>query len=161
VPPANLMDSIMIRVIRLRISASPPGRPEQRVVHLQAGTHSFVTGGSPAWEPPADVYETEREVVVEICLAGVQPSIVRIEMTPRCVQFYGNRPEPAEAMQRRYHLLEIERGPFARSVKLPVPVHPASAQVSYADGLLTVRLAKTLGGHAHACNAANSVEGFE
>ncbi|MBI5059893.1 Hsp20/alpha crystallin family protein [candidate division KSB1 bacterium] len=151
----------MIRLLRIEILTAPPGKPDSRVVRIHPAGRAFATGGIPAWEPPADLYETEHHVVVEFNLAGVQPSVVRIEMTPRMVQITGSRLEPVETNPRAYHLLEIERGAFARAIKLPAPVQPSSAQVNYADGLLTVRLNKAVGGHLHACDIADSVEGFE
>lgn len=112
------------------------------------------------WSPPSDLYETQCEIVIDVNLAGIQSSVVRIDMTPRIIKITGHRPHQQEPEPMSFHLMEIERGTFERILQLPVPTRPREAQVQYHDGLLTIRLPKINGGFYHAC-ISGSNEDFE
>jgi HSP20 family molecular chaperone IbpA len=147
-------------LITLELLADHGGRQTHHTLHVVRVAGSVPAPGPHLWTPAADLYETTSEVVIDVNLAGIQSSIVRIDMTPKTIKLSGQRTEQVELEPIAFHLLEIERGAFERTFNLPAPIKPREAQVQYHDGLLTIRLPKASGGIYHACTAGSS-EDFE
>ena len=113
------------------------------------------------WVPPVDVYETDGEFVLEVNLAGIEPEQVHVETRGNTIMLSGERRESDASAVRCYHVIEIERGAFARTVELPVPVDPATTRAESHHGMLIVRVGKVKGGLVNGCSAADSMEGLE
>lgn len=94
------------------------------------------------WEPAVDVYETATEVVVLVELAGVKKDEIQMIVDGRTLVIRGIRQETGMQVKRNFHQMEIHRGPFERSVFLPVTVDPDKTKASYKDGLLEIVLPK-------------------
>jgi len=93
------------------------------------------------WEPPADVFEDEREVVVVVALPGVDVTRVEVTTEPGALTVRAERPLPLAGTRHAVRQLEIPYGRFERRVALPrVRVEPLESQISH--GCLVVRLAK-------------------
>jgi HSP20 family protein len=73
----------------------------------------------PAWEPPADVFETEDGLVLLIALPGVPPEAVRVSADERVLRVSGSRPWPEPLRRARIWRLEIPQGRFERVLELP------------------------------------------
>lgn len=98
---------------------------------------------APVWEPPADVFEDEREVVVVVALPGVVAENVELLSEPGALVVRAERPLPLAAGSRhRVRSLEIPYGRFERRIRLP---HPRLEAVSreLIHGCLILRLRKT------------------
>jgi HSP20 family protein len=116
--------------------------------------------GLPHWIPAIDMYETEDEVVLEVDLAGVPGEDMQVQFTARSVQLSGLRRERAEASVQIFHVMEIERGQFTRTIELPALIEPDTVRASYSDGLLVLRVCKR---HAslRGCRKARNREGLD
>src|SRR5581483_5765957 len=88
-------------------------------LHRQFFRHTLAAHGAPAWEPPVDMFETERELYVLVALPGVPPEHVRIEHDVGVLVVTGNRPLPASLRSATIHRLEIPYGHFERRVEVP------------------------------------------
>jgi HSP20 family protein len=96
----------------------------------------------PLIEPSADVYETDREVVVVAEIAGISEEQVEIVVDGRMLILSGER-RPSEARPGRlYSQMEICHGPFRRELLLPVEVNPNEARARYSQGMLEIVLPK-------------------
>jgi len=103
------------------------------------------------WRPPMDIFETDREIVVVTEIAGIQGAGIDLEIAPRSIKISGKRSlmfinreiDPLAAIGR-YCLAEIPSGYFERTVSLPAPIDTATAETDYNDGLLTIRLVKSI-----------------
>jgi len=136
-------------------SAGPPGRPsrgsggftvhlaDELEVYFNEVAHGRPVGfvASPKWKPPTDVYETERELVVQMDIAGMHSDGFTVEFADGVLTIGGERKARHED-KPTYHAMEVQVGPFERRLRLPVPVDPESMRASYEDGFLVVRLAK-------------------
>jgi len=94
-----------------------------------------------AWEPPADVFETDDEIWIVIALPGVRAEQVtlRVEATTLIVQ---TERVPLGVLECvRVRRLEIPYGRFERRIELP-PGSYALRQQRFADGCLELHLAK-------------------
>lgn len=100
------------------------------------------------WAPRVDVYETEEELVVKVCAAGVKPKDMDISLSAdgKHLTVRGVRTEDAmeKTIRRRYYQLEVYYGPFERVVHLPadVPVDRDRLTATYKDGFLRIVLPK-------------------
>lgn len=95
----------------------------------------------PAWEPPADVLETEREVLVIVALPGVKSEQVEAAIDGGDLVLAGTRTLPAELGSAVIHRLELPQGRFERRLRLPA-VRYSDIRRSFADGCLVVLLKK-------------------
>ena len=94
-----------------------------------------------AWEPPADVFEDAREIVVVIAMPGVTPERVHILREPGMLIVRGSRPLPLVGPGHSVRQLEIPHGTFERRILLPaggLQLEPAELL----DGCLILRLTK-------------------
>ena len=92
--------------------------------------------------PAVDIYEKEREIVVEIEVPGVLEKDIRILLYPSRIEVRGLKREGAASGGVRYLRLEREFGAFRREVPLPGAVAPDRAYASLENGILTVVLGK-------------------
>ena len=95
------------------------------------------------WEPAIDLYETADAFVVNVELAGVHESDIRIVAAADTFTIQGERKRGAEPRTRRaYHAMEIATGPFRRSIKLPASIDTTRVRASCVNGLVEVVLPK-------------------
>jgi HSP20 family molecular chaperone IbpA len=94
-----------------------------------------------AWEPPVDVLETEREVLVLVALPGVDPDRVEAVIDGGDLVVTGMRVLPAELRTAIIHRLELPQGRFERRVPLPAGRYSAVRRAR-SDGCLLVSLEK-------------------
>jgi HSP20 family protein len=73
----------------------------------------------PVWEPPVDVLETERELLVFVALPGVDEDKVQAAIEDGDLVIVGERMLPPEQRSAVIHRLELPRGRFERRLRLP------------------------------------------
>jgi len=71
------------------------------------------------WEPPVDLFESDRELIVVVALPGVCSEDVRISLDPGMLVVAGVRRLSAVASGTAIRRLEIPHGRFERSIPLP------------------------------------------
>lgn len=76
------------------------------------------SGSAARWEPPVDVFETERELTIITALPGVSPEAVRAEIEGATLIITGTRPLPAAGHRANIVRLEIPYGRFERRITL-------------------------------------------
>lgn len=95
----------------------------------------------PTWEPPVDVLETERAVLVFIALPGVDPERVEAVIEDDCLVVAGLRVLPPELQTATIHRLELPQGRFERRVRLPAGRY-VNVRRAMANGCLLITLDK-------------------
>jgi HSP20 family protein len=100
-----------------------------------------VRSTQPLWEPPADIFESESQILVSIALPGVPPDSVNVQVTPNGIVISAERPLPEELAAMQVRRLEIPYGRFERQLELASGKYVLSER-SMADGCLTLRLRK-------------------
>jgi HSP20 family molecular chaperone IbpA len=96
----------------------------------------------PVWHPPADVLETETEVLILVALPGVRLEAVEATIQDGALRIVGMRVLPPELRQAVIHRLELPQGRFERRIPLPAGRYAAPVRHSLVDGCLLVRLEK-------------------
>jgi HSP20 family molecular chaperone IbpA len=70
------------------------------------------------WEPPVDIFETERELFLIAAMPGVPPETVRAEIHGEVLVIVGHRPLPSKDKHANIVRLEIPYGRFERRIAL-------------------------------------------
>ena len=95
-----------------------------------------------SWEPPIDVLETDREILILVALPGVDPEHVEAVIENGTLIVSGQRVLPAELRNARIHRLELPQGRFERRIALPTGRYAVSRFA--VNGCIVLRLAKSL-----------------
>ncbi len=94
------------------------------------------------WQPPANVFEDEREIVIVVALPGVPSDRVEVTIESGALVVRAESPPPLSRSCRAVRQLEIPYGHFERRIALPgVGLEAGTREV--ADGCLILRLRKT------------------
>ena len=92
-----------------------------------------------SWEPPADVFEDEREIVIVVAMPGVAPERIEITSEPGALIVRGVRPLAFAGACLAIRRLEIPYGVFERRIALP-PGRLEASPPEVANGCLVLRL---------------------
>jgi HSP20 family molecular chaperone IbpA len=101
------------------------------------------TRAAPCWEPPVDVLETDREVLVLAALPGVDPDKVEAVIHDGALLIAGQRVLPRELRIAVIHRLELPQGRFERRIPLP-PGRYDGVRRAAVNGCLVVSLTKVV-----------------
>jgi HSP20 family protein len=71
------------------------------------------------WEPPVDVFEDEREIVIVVAMPGVAAESVEVTSEPDALVVRAERPLPLAGSSHAVRQLEIPYGHFERRIPLP------------------------------------------
>jgi HSP20 family molecular chaperone IbpA len=93
------------------------------------------------WEPPVDLLETDREVLVFAALPGVDVAKVEAGIDGGMLVIAGQRVLPPELSTAVIHRLELPQGRFERRVPLP-PGRYDGVRRAELNGCLVISLSK-------------------
>lgn len=97
-----------------------------------------------AWQPAINAYRCESCIRICVDLAGVDKSEIDLQIEPQRVWVRGTRdnPEPPGKDHRTTQTIamEIDYGPFIRSISLPVEIDPGKATALQENGFLWISL---------------------
>ncbi len=99
----------------------------------------------PTWSPVVDIYETDKEYVVEAEVPGVKQSDIEIRLSDNILTIKGYRPlypEFSEDRTGKYHRIECSYGNFQRSFLLTDPIEENSIKAVLKDGILKITIPK-------------------
>lgn len=89
-----------------------------------------------------DVYQTDKEIVIQSTIAGVSADDIDISIAKDMVTIKGHREKIEKTKQADYFHQELYWGAFSRSIILPFDINIDKAKASIKNGLLTIRLPK-------------------
>ncbi len=93
------------------------------------------------WEPPVDILETERQVIVLAALPGVSVERLEVVVEAGHLILSGARTLPVELQTAVIHRLELPQGRFERRIRLPAGAY-GDVRVSEAEGYLLITVEK-------------------
>ena len=96
--------------------------------------------GGPSWEPPVDIYETQRELMIIVALPGVPADTVDVVIDGGSLSVIGRRPIPAP-LSAAVHRMEIPYGRFERRIDLRAGMYEITRR-DITDGCLFITLRK-------------------
>jgi HSP20 family protein len=94
------------------------------------------------WSPAVDIFETEAELTFQVDAAGVNLEDIDVQLENGTMTLKGERKLKKDDKVTGYHRIERSYGAFARSFTLPDTVDPEGVRADYANGVLTITLAK-------------------
>jgi len=95
----------------------------------------------PAWEPPADILENDKEVLVLVALPGVDTDAVQAVIEESDLVITGTRAVPEQWRNATIHRLELPQGRFYRRLRLPAGRY-SGVRRSSVSGCLLITLQK-------------------
>jgi len=110
-------------------------------MHRQFFRLSTTAPARTVWEPPVDVFEDERELVIVVALPGVPAERVTVTSEAGALVVRAECPLPFASSRRAVRQLEIPYGYFERRIALPATGLETGTHESR-DGFLIVRLRK-------------------
>jgi HSP20 family molecular chaperone IbpA len=109
-------------------------------LHRQFFEPSRAGAQAARWEPPVDVFETERQLWIIAALPGVAPEAVRVEIEGPTLTIAGLRPLPSKGRNANIVRLEIPYGRFERRITLSARLRLAERELL--NGCLVLTFAK-------------------
>lgn len=95
-----------------------------------------------AFVPAIDMYEDEKNVIVETELAGIDSDKVEVSIDNDVLCIKGESEKKSEVDDKNYYRKEIRRGSFYRSIQLPAHVDGEKASAETNDGVLKIVIPK-------------------
>ena len=92
--------------------------------------------------PAINMYEDEKNVIVETEMAGVDPDKVDISVENDVLIVKGESEKKSEVEDKNYYRKEIRSGSFYRSIQLPTHVNGDKASAIAMDGILKITIPK-------------------
>ena len=89
-----------------------------------------------------DMAETEDDVVVQAAIPGVKPDEINISVSGDTLTIRDEIKEGDELKEENYHIREMRRGSFTRSILLPSKVIADKAKAEFENGILKLTLPK-------------------
>ena len=96
-------------------------------------------------ELTVDVYQTDKEIVIQSAVAGVEPEDLDISIEKDLVTIRGKREEQFEEKEKNYFYQECYWGRFSRKIILPAEVNSSKISASMKNGILCIRIPKIEG----------------
>ena len=104
----------------------------------------FGAGGTRAFalSPSMDVKETDKEIVVETELPGLEEKDISLTVHNGILTIQGEKKLDYDEEKENYHVMERRYGSFQRSLRLPETVDDTKIDARFDNGVLKVTLPK-------------------
>ncbi len=97
---------------------------------------------TPTWAPAAEVYETPRDYIVSIEVAGLTEDEITHQVINNTLIVSGSRRFRRVSEEARYHASERVYGAFERLFPLPSRVQPEKLRTKLSNGVLEIAIPK-------------------
>jgi HSP20 family protein len=117
---------------------------QDQMTRLLDSSRNF--GGEPLeeglWQPPVDIYEDDREVVVKMEVPEVDQKDIQVQIEDNILIIHGERKLEREEKKHNYHRIECFYGNFRRTFALPASVDQDKVVAHCDKGMLKIVLPK-------------------
>ena len=96
--------------------------------------------GTGVWAPRVEAFQKDDKFFVRAELPGLTKDDVEVNVTEEAITIQGQRREEHERNEEGFYVTERSYGTFYRTVPLPEGVITDSAEASFKDGVLEIRL---------------------
>jgi HSP20 family molecular chaperone IbpA len=134
-----------------KIASGFPDREESRNIRITDDDYDTDMSHSNSWdtaqeeldgELSIDMYQTEKDLVIEAMIAGVRPEDIQVNITRDIVTLSGKREANKSVIQDDYFYRELYWGTFSRSIMLPHEIDIESAEAIEKHGMLIIKMPK-------------------
>jgi len=99
--------------------------------------------GSTAQSVPVNIFEAEEVIMITAPMPGLQEEDIEISVRGNSLTVEGReRGDLKGGSGKRYLRHEWRYGPYRRMIELPYAVDASSAEATFGNGVLTIRLSK-------------------
>ena len=105
------------------------------------------------WAPLVDITEDATEFLIKAELPDVKMEDVKVTVEDGVLAISGERKFEKEEKERKYHRMERAYGSFLRSFTLPGGADARKVSAEFREGVLTIRLPKTVKAKPRAAEA--------
>ena len=95
------------------------------------------------WMPLMDMSETDKEIIVDAEVPGIDPKDIDISLSGRILTLRGERKQGKKENDKNCHQIERQYGSFSRSFELPSDVDEKGVTATCNNGVLEIKLPKT------------------
>ena len=99
-------------------------------------------GVAPSPLPAADLYETDKELIVELDVPGFEEKELALEVSDHTLTITGERREEKDEKEMTFYLRERLEKHFERSFALPVDADVEKVKATFKTGVLQVHVPK-------------------
>jgi HSP20 family protein len=96
--------------------------------------------GLASWTPRIEAFQQQDKFIVRAELPGLKKDDVEVNVTEDAITIKGQRQEEQERNEEGFYHSERSYGSFFRTIPLPEGVITDSADASFTDGVLEIRL---------------------
>lgn len=94
------------------------------------------------WTPLADLVETEDGYIITMDVPGIDPEHIEVTFEDGQLKIAGERTFEKSESNKHFHRIERRFGSFSRTFRFGDNANPESVEAAFADGVLTINLAK-------------------
>lgn len=105
-------------------------------------TKSLDVTQSTPWQPPTDVYETAKDIIVKIAVSGLRPEDISLVLSDYMLTVRGKREDNAPHQKMCFYQVEIRYGYFERKIRIPKNIDANNIQATYENGFITIIIPK-------------------
>ena len=102
----------------------------------------FRLKGDQDWQPPINMFESEKEFWIELELAGMEKELIKVVFEDGVVSISGTRKRGIQTQGYVCCQLEMEYGIFQRFVRFDTPIEGTKIEAHYDKGILDIRVPK-------------------
>ena len=109
--------------------------------HLSPGESRARGGTRPQmWAPRIEAVQKDDQFIVRAELPGLKREDVQVELTEDAVTIHGERRDEHEEQREGFYHSERDYGEFYRTIPLPQGAIGESAEATFRDGVLEIRM---------------------
>ncbi len=97
---------------------------------------------STPWQPPTDVYETGKEIIIKIAVSGLKPEDISVLFSNHILTVSGKRSDNSAHQKVCFYQVEIRYGYFERKIKIPKHVDANNIHATYENGFIVITIPK-------------------
>lgn len=122
-------------------------KPKKEHISNEVKKEKIEAGEKKKWFEPEgqltiDVYQTDKEIVIQSAIAGIEPENLDITIENDLVIIKGNREKKFIEEKKNYFYQECYWGRFSREIILPAEVDNSRVKATIENGILTIRIPK-------------------
>jgi len=107
---------------------------------FMAKSHDFAS--STPWQPPTDVYETEKDIIIKMSVSGLRPEDISVLFSNQILTVSGKRGDDSAHQKVCFYQVEIRYGYFERKIKIPKQVDANNIHATYENGFIMITIPK-------------------
>jgi len=107
---------------------------------FMAKSHDFAS--STPWQPPTDVYETEKNIIIKMAVSGLRPEDISVLFSDHILTVSGKRGDDSAHQKICFYQVEIRYGYFERKIKIPKHVDANNIHATYESGFIVITIPK-------------------